>query len=125
MPDHIHLIWMGLRLISDQCNAMPFLRTYLEPKLAPAKFQHQPHDHVLKQEERRRSAFARVCYYILENPVRASIVGHIKDWSFYGAVIPGYPTLNPLNDDFWEKFWRIYKGVKDPDAGNILRPPIL
>src|SRR5580765_3048454 len=44
MPDHIHLIWMGLRLESDQMNAIAFLRTYLEPALAPAKFQPQPHD---------------------------------------------------------------------------------
>src|ERR1022692_2128410 len=42
MPDHIHLIWMGLRLDSDQVNGMPFLRIYLEPELSPAKFQPQP-----------------------------------------------------------------------------------
>src|SRR5438093_3491263 len=31
MPDHVHLMWMGLRLNSDQCNGMAFLRTYHEP----------------------------------------------------------------------------------------------
>ena len=31
MPDHLHLLWMGLRRESDQLNAMKFLRTHLEP----------------------------------------------------------------------------------------------
>ena len=35
MPDHIHLIWMGLRLESDQRNGMSFLRRYLEPVGSP------------------------------------------------------------------------------------------
>ena len=41
MHDHLHLIWMGLRQDTDQFIGMAFLRTYLEPALAPAKF--QPH----------------------------------------------------------------------------------
>ena len=69
MPDHLHLVWMGLRLDSDQLNGMAFLRTHLKPKLAPQKFQHQPHDHVLKEEERKRNAFAKVCFYIIDNAV--------------------------------------------------------
>ena len=47
MPDHIHLLWMGLRPDSDQRNGMAFLRTHVEPRLAPLKFQSQAHDHVL------------------------------------------------------------------------------
>lgn len=35
MPDHLHLVWMGLRLDSDQLNGMAFLRTHLKPALAP------------------------------------------------------------------------------------------
>src|SRR5882724_3925368 len=93
MPDHLHLIWMGLRLDSDQLNGMSFLRTYLEPALSPQKFQHQAHDHVPKEEERRRNAFVRVCNYILENPLRAELVKHPAEWPFSGAVVPGYPTL--------------------------------
>ena len=52
MPDHIHLLWMGLRLESDQCNGMAILRTYLEPALDSAKFQPQAHDRVLRSEQR-------------------------------------------------------------------------
>ena len=38
MPDHLHLVWMGLRLDTDQLNGMAFLRRHLEPALALAKF---------------------------------------------------------------------------------------
>jgi hypothetical protein len=115
---------MGLRLDSDQLNGMAFLRTHLEPNLAPQKFQHQAHDHVLKEEERRRNAFARVCSYILENPLRAELVKDLSEWPFGGAIVPGYPTLHVLQDDFWSKFWKLYARMKHPDAENIIRPAI-
>jgi REP element-mobilizing transposase RayT len=124
MPNHLHLVWMGLRLDSDQLNAMAFLRRYLEPALAPHRFQHQPHDHVLKENERRRKAFARVCWYVLENPVRAELVKSVADWNFCGALVPGFPTMHPVQDDFWRKFWERYHAMRQPDAGNIRRPPI-
>ena len=124
MPDHIHLVWMGLRLDSDQCNGMAFLRTYLEPELSPAKFQPQPQDEVLREGQRKRNAFAKVCFYIAANPVRAELIGEDEVWPFTGCVIPGYPNLNPLAEDYWSKFWRIFAKLRQPDAGNIKRPPI-
>jgi len=124
MPDHLHLIWMGLRLDSDQMNGMAFLRTYLEPELAPARFQPQAHDRVLGESQRRRNAFAQACFYILSNPVRAELVAGAAAWPHLGCVIPSYPRLNPLTDDFWPKFWRIYTSLRQPDAGRLKRPPI-
>jgi putative transposase len=124
MPDHIHLIWMGLNLDSDQVNGMAFLRTYLEPLLAPAKFQPQPHDQMLREEQRKRSAFAKVCFYVAANPVRAKLISETDAWPFTGCLVPGYPRLNPAEDDFWPKFWRIFAKLRQPDAGNIMRPPI-
>ncbi len=124
MPDHLHLVWMGLRLDSDQLNGMAFLRTHLEPKLAPQNFQHQAHDHVLKEEERKRNAFAKICFYIIDNARVAELVKEPKDWPFCGAVVPGYPTLHPLTEDFWPKFSKLHAQAKHPDAGNILRPPL-
>ena len=124
MPDHLHLVWMGLRRDSDQSNGMAFFRTYLEPELAPNKFQHQAHDHVLKTEERRRNVFAGVCSYILENPVKAKVAVRADDWEFSGAIVPGYPTLHPLKDGFWRKFWEQYRAMKQPDADKIIRPPL-
>ena len=58
MPDHLHLVWMGLRLDSDQLNGMAFLRTYLEPVLAPVKFQPQAHDSVLRWVQRPLTNFS-------------------------------------------------------------------
>jgi putative transposase len=124
MPDHLHLVWMGLRLDSDQLNGMAFLRTHLEPNLAPQKFQHQAHDHVLKEKERRPNAFARACHYILENPLQAGLVKLANQWPFSGAVVSGYPTMHPLEDNFWPRFWKLYAQAKRPNAGTILRPLI-
>jgi putative transposase len=109
MPDHIHFMWMGLRLASDQLNAVKFLRTQLEPALGNGReWQHQSYDHVLREEERRRNAFASVCFYVMENPVRAKLVKASGEWRFHGAILPGYPDLHPLNESFWETFWKLY-----------------
>ena len=100
MPDHLHLVWMGLRLDTDQVNGMAFLRTYLEPALKSAKFQPQAQDNVLREEERKRNAFARVCFYIAANPVRAELMKATDVWPYTGCLVPGYPKLNPVDEDF-------------------------
>jgi putative transposase len=123
MPDHIHLVWMGLHLDTDQRNGMAFLRTYLEPVLNPHRFQPQAEDNVLREEELKHDAFASVCFYVLNNPVRADLVKHPQEWSYCGAILPGYPKLHPLDADFWRMFWKLYEQARDPDAGNIKRPP--
>jgi putative transposase len=123
MPDHIHLVWMGLRRDSDQRNGMKFLREHLAAALKPHQFQHQAHDHVLREEERKRDAFARVCFYILANPVRARLMGESEIWPYCGSVAPGYPVLTPRSGDFWPTFWKLYSAAREPGAGNIIRPP--
>jgi putative transposase len=107
MPDHLHLVWMGLRLDTDQIYAMAFLRTYLEPALKPARFQPQPQDNMLRKEERRRGAFASVCFYIAANPVRAGLMKETEIWPYTDCIVPGYPKLSPQDDGFWPKFWKI------------------
>ncbi len=124
MPDHIHLMWMGLRRDTDQRNGVAFLRTYLEPKLAPAQFQPQAQDKVLREETRQRGAFASVCFYIAANPVRAGLMTETETWPYSGCIVPGYPKLNLDAEDFWPKFWKIYAKHRQPDAGNINRPKI-
>ena len=109
MPDHLHLVWMGLRRESDQANAMKFRRTNLEPALGEGReWQHQPHDHVLRERERRRNAFSSFCFYTLANPVRAELVKRELDWPYNGAIVPGYPTLHPLAEGYWKLFWSLY-----------------
>jgi REP element-mobilizing transposase RayT len=141
MPDHLHLMWLGLAVESDQLNGMKFFRTYLnrllkgnplenrksamrkfavdsrpQPQQLQTKWELQPqaHDHVLGEEERKQNAFARVCLYILANPVRAGLAASELDWPFSGVVMPGYPDLYPFQEDYWELFWKIYYRHREP-----------
>jgi putative transposase len=123
MPDHLHLIWMGTSDGSDQKRASTFLRQHLGPLLLPHRFQHQPYDHVLREAERRKKAFAATCAYIAENPVRAGLATEQTKWPYMGGVVPGYPTLDPRHLDFWDKFWRVYNAAAEHGHfGKIGRP---
>ncbi len=142
MPDHLHLVWMGLSLQSDQLNGMKFLRTQLNRLLAgsllenravdsrprprtrpPWELQPQAHDRVLREEERRQHTFANVCFYILANPVRAGLVKREQEWPFSGAVVPGCPDMYPFQDGFWELFWKLYYKQREPTPTEPLKPP--
>ncbi len=95
MPDHIHLVWMGLRRDADQRNGIKFLRAEVGPFLKPAKFQHQARDHVLSAKERQRHAFSVACAdYVLLNPLKAGLVKSPGAWPYLGAVIPGYSNMS-------------------------------
>jgi len=93
---------------TDQKNGIKFLREHLAPKLRPHRFQHQAHDHVLRAGQRKRNAFAKVCFYIIDNARKDGLVKHPKEWKFCGAVIPGYPAMHPIEEHFWPKFWKLY-----------------
>lgn len=123
MPDHIHLLWMGLRRDSDQRNGMKFFREYVGKALHPHRLQHQAYDHVLREDERRRDAFAKTCFYILANPVRAGFIKEGEKWQFGGAIIPGYPAMHPQEEKFWPLFWKLYVALRSPDAGQRKLPP--
>ncbi len=121
MPDHLHLIWMGLRVDTDQRNAMKFLRKHLAAELerrSPAgvefELQKQSHDSVLRVKDRLRGAFEKSCFYVLDNPCRKNLVSHPSEWPYLGAVIPGCPFLHPLEEDFWELFWKSYSQQREP-----------
>ncbi len=124
MPNHVHLVWMGIRKQADQRNGMKFLRAQLGPFLKPAKFQHQPHDHVLTAEERQRRAFSLACAdYVLLNPFKGGLVKAPPDWPYLGAVVPGYPRLNPFEPDYWPWFWKHYLSVREPGIEQRILPP--
>ncbi len=121
MPDHIHLLWLGLRVVTDQSNAMRFLRKYLQreftrrsTKTRSFKLQRQAHDSVLREADRTRGALAKSCFYIMDNPRRKGLVEHPRDWPHLGAMIPGHPFLHPLEEDFWPDFWKFYKEHREP-----------
>jgi REP element-mobilizing transposase RayT len=118
MPDHIHVVWCGTSARSDQLLAVRFLRKYLNLILKPARLQHQSHDHVLDEAEHEPHAFENTAGYVLENPIRAGLVAHAREWKWLGCIVPGYPDLHPLRPGYWEKFWQLYHamtlGVKQP-----------
>ena len=125
MPDHLHLVWMGMRRGSDQLNAIKFLRTELEPALGNGRrWQHQAHDHVLREEERKRNAFAGVCFYVLANPVRAKLMGEKDTWPWSGCVVPGYPRLNPAKEEFWPLFWKLHTAQRESEPSPSGPPPL-
>jgi putative transposase len=124
MPDHIHFVWMGLRMDTDQRNGIKFLRAHLGPFLSPSKFQHQAHDHVLTAQERQRSAFSVACSaYIFLNPVEAGLVGSVSKWPYSGAVMPGYPRLDVFSAEYWPWFWKHYFEVRAPGITERILPP--
>lgn len=124
MPDHIHFVWMGLRLASDQRNGIKFLRAQLGPFLKPASFQHQAHDHVLTPEERHQHAFGVACAdYVFLNPLEAGLVKAPSEWPYAGAVIPGYPRLKVFEAEYWPWFWKHYFNVREPGLEKRKLPP--
>ena len=124
MPDHLHFVWMGLRHDSDQRNGVKFLRAQLGPALSPARFQHQAHDHVLRPEERQRHALSVACAdYVLLNPWKAGLVKVPREWAYLGAVVPGYPRLDPFDADYWPWFWKHYFAVREPGLEKRVLPP--
>lgn len=108
MPDHWHIMWIGCAAGSDQHQATRFLRRHAVTRLHGCRLQEQAHDRVLRQPARERGAFAQACHYVRENPVRAGLCPVWQAWPFGGAVVAGYPQLDPAGGDFWDRFWRIY-----------------
>ena len=117
MPDHLHLLWIGLLTDSDQRKAVKYFRKQLNPILEKldAQFQKQPFDHVLKEEEREKDAFETVVEYIARNPERAGLVKSdcYEKYPFTGCLVPGYPELRIWQSDYWDRFWRIVSYVRE------------
>jgi REP element-mobilizing transposase RayT len=112
MPDHIHLLWVGILDTCDQRVAARYFRKQVNPVLEKlgARLQRQGHDHVLREKEREKSALEEVFTYIARNPERAGIVKPdcYRGYAYTGCLVPGYPELQIWADDFWTRFWRIY-----------------
>jgi len=110
MPDHGHFLWMGLTQSSDQRRAAAFFRRSWNELLQTngCSLQKQAYDHVLRDEElAEQDLFVAICEYVAENPVASGVVEARADWPFWGAIVPGYPRLDPRDEDFWDRFWKI------------------
>jgi REP element-mobilizing transposase RayT len=123
MPDHLHLLWVGIAESCDQRNAARFLRRQLNIPLGRLGYelQKQPYDHVLRDDERQEAAFEAVAEYIARNPERAGLVpaDGYRTYQYTGCLVPGYPDLSPWQDGYWELFWRLYSRLCK--AGLLIR----
>jgi len=112
MPDHIHMLWIGIDARSDQLKAVEYFRKRVGEPLHKLgfNFQHQPYDHVLKDEEKLEQAIINLVEYIARNPERKNLVGtdKFKSYPFTDCLVPGYPELRIWEPDFWLRFWRCY-----------------
>lgn len=124
MPDHVHFVWMGLHRDTDQRNGIKFLRAQLGKHLKPARFQHQAYDHVLTAQERHRHAFSVACAdYVLLNPFKGGLVKSPETWPFLGAVISGYPQVNPFQAGYWPWLWEHYVAMREGGIEKRILPP--
>jgi hypothetical protein len=117
MPDHFHLLWIGILEKSNQRNAVKYFRKQMTPILEKlhAEWQKQPFDHVLKEEQQRGDAFESVAEYIARNPERAGLVPAdcAREYLYTGCLVPGYPELTLWESDYWLRFWRIYEHLHE------------
>ena len=116
MPDHIHLVLIGIEARSDQLKATKYLRKHLNLVLGKmdCRLQHQAHDRVLRDDEKKEGAFSDLVEYIARNPERAELVteGDYKKYKYTASLVPGYPELELWQNDFWPRFWRSYSFLK-------------
>ena len=115
MPDHIHLMWIGLFPVSDQLNAMKYFRRQTNDVLQKIgfEFQSQGYDNVLSEEDRERDALEDVCEYIARNPERKKLVAvdQFKQYKFTDCLVPGAPELRFFDSGYWDAFWRIHSAT--------------
>ena len=115
MPDHIHLMWIGLFPGSDQINAMRYFRRHINEALARIGFelQTQGYDNVLSDANKERSAFEDICEYIARNPERKGLVpvDGFAQYKFTDCLIPGAPEVKVFDSEYWTTFWRIHSAT--------------
>lgn len=108
MPDHWHQVWMGVDESSDQHSATAFLRKHVQIVLGKLRLQDRAHDHVLRDDERRRGVFQEMCAYVWKNPERAGLCSDWRQWPFLGAIVDGYPQFDPREPGFWGDIWKVH-----------------
>ena len=115
MPDHFHLVWMGVEAGSDQRKGNQWLRRTVSARLKERGFalQKQAYDRVLGEKERDRFPFEKLVGYVMSNPERSRLVASdfaVGNWLYRDSILPGFPDLSWRLGaaDYWERFWRAY-----------------
>ncbi|MEM9943767.1 MAG: hypothetical protein AAF939_19545, partial [Planctomycetota bacterium] len=97
MPDHIHMVWIGIDDQSDQLKASKYFRKQLGIPLGKLglSLQHQAYDRVLRENDRQESDLQGLVEYIARNPERAGIVAvdGYQNYPYTNCLIPGHPEL--------------------------------
>lgn len=117
MPDHLHMLCIGVHPDADQRRATKRFRSLWAPALGEARLQRQPHDHVVTEAERQRGIYADTVNYLLQNPVRAGLVADWRNFVGIGTLVPGYPELDLRDPSFRESFWRVHNAVVERNFG--------
>ena len=125
MPDHLHVVWIGLHPESDQLNAMAFFRTHLARIISPVEMQHQAYDSVYRESNHCLDSIRRWIQYAVQNPVMEQLAGSPDQWPWMGCLVPGIPRLHPLEDRFWDTFGRLHRERRDPDCDRHVRPMLV
>ena len=99
MPDHLHVISMGMTQQADGKRAMDFFKSksglYLETSRADYRWQTDYHDRIIRRSEEWR----KKVFYIFQNPVRAGIVEDPWTYSLTGSI--GYDLEELIHDAAW------------------------
>lgn len=87
MPDHAHLLLRGTAEASDPLAAMKLFKQktgyWLSQNDSGVRWQKDFYDHILRDDD----AVERHLRYILNNPVRAGLANHWKDYPYKGSTI--------------------------------------
>jgi REP element-mobilizing transposase RayT len=117
MPDHIHMLVLGMHRDSDQLLATRYFRKHMNRIFEGLGYclQREAYDHVLKDEERASTAFEEIAEYIARNPERAKLVNPdaFRTYPFTGCLIPAFPELHCWDRDYWERCWRTIAYLRD------------
>jgi putative transposase len=95
MPDHVHIVVEG---VTEQSDLKKFIRRAKQysgyehsQRTGQRLWQRYGYEHVIRDGE----SLSRLIRYVIENPVRASLGGHPRDYPFLGS---GLYTLTELID---------------------------
>jgi REP-associated tyrosine transposase len=93
MPDHLHLL---VEATTDESDCRKFIARakqysgfYYSKAYHSTLWQRYGFEHVLRQDE---DSFS-VGKYIVENPIRASLVERVEDYPFVGSLVYTLPEL--------------------------------
>jgi REP element-mobilizing transposase RayT len=99
MPDHLHVMSMGMTYRADGKRAMDAFKTksgqYLQSVGANYRWQENYHDRIIRHSNEWR----KKVFYIFQNPVRAEIVEEPRAYLLTGSI--GYDLEELIHEAAW------------------------